>query len=289
MVSKEIAQKIRHIEIYTRRLLSGALVGDNRSAVKGSGFEFDQIRDYQMGDDIRFIDWHSSARMNTMLVKQYVEERNRTIVLAVDVSASRSFSSTHALRSELIAEIASVLALVGDYGKDSVGLLLFSQDVELFIPPATGRKQARIIMEKLFTYQATRATTSIKSALTYLAALQRRDAVVFLISDFIDDGFEPLLRVVAKKHDLIALRCLDAHEQTFPDVGFITVQDSETGSECLLDTRRAGAGALSGFLHKRMVDQSTLFRRCGVDAMDITIGKPFVGDLIRFFRRRMRY
>lgn len=289
MVSKEASQKIRQIEIYTRRLLSGALVGDNRSAIKGSGFEFDQIREYQLGDDIRFIDWNSSARMNTLLVKQYVEERNRTVILAVDISHSRLFSSHGVPRSEIIAEIASILALVADYGKDGVGLLLFSDEVELFIPPATGRRQVRMIMEKLFTHVPASKKTSINSALTYLASLSRRDAVVFLISDFIDDGFETLLRLVSKKYDLIALRCLDAREQQFPDVGFITVEDSETGTTCLLDSRTSGSQLLSGFLHQRIMQQDLLFRRCGIDAMSLTLGKPFIGDLIRFFRRRMMY
>lgn len=289
MLSKEVLQKIRQIEIYTRRMLSGALVGDNRSAIKGSGFEFDQIREYQLGDDIRFIDWKSSARMNSLLVKQYMEERNRTIILAVDMSHSRLFSSQEQLRSGQIAEIASVLALVADYGKDSVGLLLFSDDVELFIPPGTGRRHIRTVMEKLFTYVPTKNTTNIKHALDYLTALSRRDVLVFLISDFIDEGFEASLRIAARKYDVVAVRCLDIHEQQFPDVGFITVEDSETGTTCLLDSRAFGARLLSGFLQQRVMEQNLLFRRCGVENMSVTIGKPFVGDLIRFFRRRMMY
>src|SRR5579862_8407903 len=144
MLSPEIIKKIRQIEIATRRLLTGSLVGDSRSAVKGEGFEFDQIRDYQMGDDVRAIDWNSSARMDKLLVKQYIQERNRTVILAVDVSASTLFSSDDALKSDIIAQLASVLALVADYGKDTVSLLLFSDEIELFIPAGRGRQHVRL-------------------------------------------------------------------------------------------------------------------------------------------------
>src|SRR5665647_3240289 len=146
MISSEILKKIKQIEIYTQRLLTGSLVGDSRSAIKGQGLEFDQLREYQMGDDVRFIDWSSSARMDKLLVKQYIEERNRTVLLAVDVSASTFFSSDQELKNESMAQIASVLALVADYGKDHVGLILFSDEIEEFVPPSAGRMHVRLIM-----------------------------------------------------------------------------------------------------------------------------------------------
>lgn len=286
MISSDVLKKIKHIEIYTKRLLSGALVGDSRSAIKGSGLEFDQIREYQFGDDVRFIDWHASSRMNKVLVKQYIEERNRTILLAVDVSASQQFSSTASTKHDICAEIASVLALVADYGKDHVGLLLFSDQIECFIPVGAGRNHIRLIMEKLFSFKPKHVKTNINKALEYVAKLNRKDSLLFLISDFIDYDFEKKLGIASNMYDTVAIRCTDQNEHALPNVGFLTVQDTETQEQHLLDTRNKG---LSYALGKRIDDQNRLFKKCGVDILDIMINKPFAGELIRFFRRRMRY
>lgn len=286
MVSPDILSQIRQIEITTRRLLNGALVGDSRSAVKGSGLEFDQIREYQLGDDVRFIDWKSSARMNKILIKQYIEERNRTIILAVDVSRSGIFSSSFKTRAHVIANIASVLALTADYGKDHVGLLLFAHDVELFIPPGSGKGHVRMLMEKVFTHVCTAKATRVSAALDYLARLKKRDALVVVISDFISDDFSQSLKLLAHKYELIALRCLDDNEHELPSIGFLTVRDSETGTMCTLN---AGSAAVQKFLGARLADQEGLFKRCGVDILDVALHKPFVKDLIHFFRQRMRY
>lgn len=182
-LDKEILQKIKQIEIQTRRLLSGSQVGDYSSAQKGSGFEFDQIREYQVGDDVRFIDWNSSARSNKILVKQYIEERNRTIMLLVDHSESTFFGSSRFLKSQVIAQIASVLALVADYGKDHVGALLFTDEVTSVIPPKRGRQHVREIMGHVLSTPAA-GKTSLTCVLKRLIELQKRDAVVFIISDF---------------------------------------------------------------------------------------------------------
>ena len=289
MLSKDVAKKVRQIEIHTRRLLNGALVGDNRSALKGTGLDFDQIREYQEGDDVRFIDWNSSARMNKLLVKQYIEERSRTIILAVDVSQSGLFSSSHTLKRDVMAEVAGVLALVADYGNDHVALLLFSDEVELFIPPSKGKAQIHVLMEKLFSFKPKSKKTNITSTLKHLALLKKKDAVVFLISDFVDTGFEKLLAVVAKKYDCIAVRCLDTHERGLPSVGFLTVEDSETGQLVTIDTRRADDGILSHFFKKRISVQDTMFKKYGIDCLELSNKPVFIGDIIRFFRRRMRY
>lgn len=285
MVSPDIAKKIKQLEIYTRRLLTSTLVGDSRSAVKGSGFEFDQIRDYTLGDDIRFIDWHASARMNKLLVKQYMQERSRTIYLLVDFSSSRMFGSSGILRHEIIAQIASVLSLVSAYAKDQVGLILFTNEVECVIPPNKGMQHVRRIMEKLFTYKTAHTTTSIKTALDYMLHVPSRDALVFVISDFIDEGFERSLRLIGKKHDCVAIRCLDTYEQQMPSVGFLMLEDSETGTNHMIDAR--DARQMSEQLQQRICEQNKLFTACGVDRIDITMHKPFIGELIRFFRYRM--
>lgn len=289
MLSQDILNKIKHIEISTRRLLSGSMVGDSRSAVKGSGLEFDQIRDYNLGDDVRFIDWKATARSNKMLVKQYIEERDRTVFLAVDTSASSRFSSNEQLRSDLMAQIASVLALVADYGKDQVGLVLFSDKVEATIPIKRGRSHARAIMEKLFTYKASKTKTDINCALSAIAEHKRKDMMAFLISDFIAEGFEKNLGIVSTMHDVVAIRCLDSNEQLLPNVGFLTIEDSETGEKSIIDARASTLHGINNYLKERREHQDGIFARCAVDCINVSCGKPFIGDLIRFFRRRMRY
>lgn len=290
MLSADILKKIRHIEIHTRRMLSGSLVGDSRSAVKGSGFEFDQIRDYQLGDDIRFIDWRSTARMQKLLVRQYIEERNRTVIIAVDISGSDIFGSSGDLRRETVAYLASVLSLVADYGKDHTGLLLFAQDVELFIPPSRGRMHVHTIMEKLFQFQARSRGTNIGAALDKLGQLPIKEAIVFIVSDFIDErSFEKSLRMVGQKYDVVAVRCLDRFERETPSIGFVPVIDSETGAEYTLDMRGKASRQLASFLSVRYVTQLSQFKRAGVDVLDVELGRPFIGDMVRFFRRRMTY
>lgn len=289
MLSPEILKKIKHLEISTRRLLSSCMVGDTRSALKGSGFEFDQIREYQVGDDIRFIDRNSSARMNKLLIKQYMEERSRTIIIVVDGSYSNLFSSSDQLRSDIIAQIASVLTIVANYGNDSVGLLIFSDKVDCYIPPSKGSNHVHAIMEHLFSYQPHQGKTSIQAALEKLAGLKNRNAMVFLISDFIDAGYEKKLRLIAKKYDVVALRCIDQFEQALPDLGFITIEDAETGELCTLDARGKGTRKASQFLSARLNDQKKMFKNSCTDSMDIYLHKPFIADLIRFFRHRMMY
>jgi len=287
MLSKEVIKKIRQIEIATRRLLSGSYVGDYSSAKKGAGFEFDQIREYQLGDDVRFIDWKSSARSNKLLVKQYIEERNRSVILAVDMSASSFYGSSKQIKFDVLSEIAAVLSLVADYGKDQASLLLFTDEVELFIPPGRGRKHIHKIMENLFSFAPVHKKTNIDSALDRLAKLNRRDSIVFLLSDFVGDVSPKKLSVVSKLYDLVAIRCLDKNEQALANVGFINVEDIETGEPVLLDSR--GSKQVNKFLQKRLVQQENTFKKYGIDFLDVSPGKSFIGDVILFFRRRMMY
>lgn len=288
-IPRDILHKIRQIEIHTRRLLRNSLVGDSRSAIKGTGFEFDQIRNYQYADDVRFIDWNASARMNTLLVKQYIEERSRIIILAVDISGSTGLGSHAALKKETIAQIASVLALVGTIGKDRVGLMLFSHDVELYIPPARGSHHAHLLMNHLFDFKPACSTTNITAALTRLAQLTYKDALIFLISDFIDETINTsCLAYVARQHDLVAIRCLDTQEQAFPNVGFLEIKDIETGESAIFDTRLSSK-QIHSFLHDRIEQQNTLLRRYGVSLITVANNDSFMGTLIRFFRQRMRY
>lgn len=295
MLSQEILTKIKHIEIYTRRILNNTLSGDSRSAVKGTGFEFDQIREYQLGDDVRYIDWKASMRMNTLLTKQYIEERSRSVILAVDCSGSTFFSSHDDLRFDTIARIASVLTLVAEYGKDHVGLLMFADGVETFIPPKRGRMHTRMIMERLFHFSQeqqsnTQKRTDLNVAFEYLARRNVNKALVFMISDFITEKpFTKYMNIVAKKHDLVAIRCLDERERTFPSVGFLPIQDSETGEISLIDTRGKHADRLNALLGARVAEQDNLFKQHGIDVLDVRIDQSFMNDLVCFFRRRMMY
>ncbi len=289
ILSDDVARKIRQIEIFTRRLLSGSLIGDARSAIKGTGYEFDQIREYSAGDDIRFIDWNASARMNTLLIKQYIEERSRTVILAIDVSKSEFFGSAEITKRETAAQLASALALVASFGNDRVGLLLFSDEVELYMPPRKSKFHVHRIMETLFSYQPKKKQTSISAALAYLAKLKIRDGIVFFVSDFIDADFSTYLSLVSRKYDLIAVRCLDTLETQLPAVGFLRVEDIETGTEIELDMRSGGARIISQYLENRVTEQNKVFKKYGIDILEITQNRPFIADIVRFFARRMRY
>jgi uncharacterized protein (DUF58 family) len=289
MLSKEVLKKIRNIEVHTRRLLSGSLVGDNSSAQKGSGFEFDQIREYQQGDDVRFIDWNSSARMNKLLVRQYIEERSRTVLLVVDGSSSQAFSSSNQLKYDTVAQVASVLALVAEYGKDFVSVIFFTDQVEWVVPAGRGRKHVLTIMRKLFEHDHTKTTTTdINKGLEECLRHKRKDAVAFIISDFISsDSYAKALKIVGSAYDTVAIRCLDTNEQQLPNVGFIEVVDPETGERMLLDTR--SKTDINSFLTARAQEQKDTIKRASIDLLDISPHKEFMADVVKFFRRRMRY
>lgn len=288
MLSAEILKKIKQIEIHTRRLLKGSLIGDKRSALKGTGFEFDQIRDYQLGDDTRFIDWKGSSRFNKLLIRQYTEERSRSIILAADVSRSGLFASSGTVRTEIILQIVGALSLAACHAQDRVGVILFSDRVELFIPLDKGKNHARTILERIFSFKPMHAATSLNAGLEHIAALHTKDAQVFLISDFIDSGYEKKLRCVAQKSDLVAIRCLDTYEKQLPACGFITVENSETGESVQLDLRTTYSTA-KNFLTSRLEEQNLLFKKCRIDCIDIDLNRPFIPDIVRFFRKRMMY
>lgn len=289
-LSQDVLRKIKQIEIYTRRLLSGSLVGDARSAQKGTGLEFDQIRDYQQGDDVRFIDWNASTRMDRILVKEYFEERSRTVLLAVDISHSNAFAgAAHQSKHDMVAQVASVLALVADYGKDHVGLILFSEEVELYIPPARGNSHVRTIMNTVFAHEPRGKETRLSSAFAFLAQLKKRDALVFLISDLIDESPCKERAMIARLYDLVAVRCSDERERSLPAVGFVMVQDLETGAITELDLRAHNIKRINSFLHRYADERVAELKRYGAQVIEVCTDRPFIPDIVRFFRRRMRY
>lgn len=291
MLSKEIITKIKNLEIHTKRLLSGMQVGNYATAQKGTGFEFDQLDEYQYGDDIRFIDWKGSARSQKVLVKRYLEERNRTIMLFVDVSSSSLYSSGSLIRYEIISQIAGSLALVADYGKDLVGLVLFSDKVEDVVPPGSGWQHAHLILQKLFSYTNEKEKvrqTDLNIPFSYGAEARKKGMLAFVISDFIGSDFEKSLRVAQKRFEIVAIRCLDDNEKNFPSVGLISVQDSETKEVFELETKHM-MSFIKQSLTERIKAQDKLFKKYGIDVLDVRNDSSFVADMVRYFRRRMRY
>jgi uncharacterized protein (DUF58 family) len=209
-LSDQLRQKIKRIEIFTKRLMKSSLVGDYLSAFRGAGLEFDQIREYIAGDDIRLIDWNSSAKMNKIMIKQLVEERDRTVILAIDISRSCMFSSKHELKKDMIEQVAAILSFVASNNKDRVGVLFFSNKIEKWIPPARGRVQLGKILEHIFSIEGEKAQTDIQEALRFLVGLKKRNSVIFMISDWIDEvsNYSNVLKVASCEYDLVGIRVL---------------------------------------------------------------------------------
>lgn len=275
---------IRNLEIKTKKQISGPLLGDARSNVKGSGFEFHQLRDYVQGDDIRYIDWKASARSNKMLVRQYLEDRNRTVYVAVDISASTKYGTKKIHKDDLIKQLAAVLAFVSHHRKDSVGLILFTDEIEKIIPARNSRAHVFSLVQTLFSYQPKSRKTDLAAPLNYLARMRGQKALVCFISDFMAPLDSALLSMVERRHDLLLFRCLDEREVAFPDVGTLCIEDSETGH--IIEVEGASSD-ISGALTLWHRHQQEQFNAAKIDSLDLMAGNPFSGDLVRFLRTRV--
>jgi len=293
MLPKEIIKKIQQIQIRTSRVVNDLFAGEYVSVFKGRGIEFDEVREYQPGDEIRTIDWNVTARMGRPFIKKYVEERELTVMLLVDVSGSEEFGSVVSFKREVASEIAAVLAFSAIRNKDRVGLIAFTDEVEKFVPPKKGRRHVlRLIREALY-FQPRRKGTKTSAALEYLSKVTTRRAVVFVISDFADTGYERDLRIASRRHDIIAVTVRDPRERDFPEIGFVELEDAETGERMLVDSRSpvftANLQALAANEDGR---RRSLFRSAKVDEISVTTDKPYIYDLLKFFRmreRRMQY
>ncbi len=287
--AKRILSKIRRLELKTRGLVEAAFAGQYRSVFKGRGMNFEEVREYQPGDEVRTIDWNVTARLGTPFVKKFTEERELTVMLVVDVSASGDYGSIQLSKRELAAEVASVIAFSAIRNNDKVGLLLFSDHVELFIPPKKGRTHTlRLIREILFFQPKGRGTVP-GEALHYLNRVLTRRSVVFLISDFQTAPFERELSVTARRHDLIALSVADPHELELPDVGLVTFEDAETGEQIEVNTHDAAVrAAYSHLIHKQHEEWTRLFRRKRIDSIALETGRDYIPALRNFFRTRER-
>ncbi|MEY2509943.1 MAG: hypothetical protein QOE26_706 [Verrucomicrobiota bacterium] len=285
----EILKKIRALEIKTKGLVQTMFAGDYHSVFKGRGMNFEDVREYQPGDEIRAIDWNVTARLGTAFVKKFTEERELTVVLVVDVSASGNFGSVSQSKRELAAEVACVLAFSAIRNNDKVGLLLFSDCVELFIPPKKGRSHTlRIIREILFFEPAGRGTAPAL-ALDYLNKVVTRRAVVFFISDFQTDDFSRELSVSGRRHDFIALHIQDQREEALPNVGIITLEDAETGEQIEINTGdRTTRARFSAQAETRRAELNRTLRRSNIDAISLRTGENYLPALRSFFKQRER-
>src|SRR3990172_2566208 len=236
MLPAEILKKVRRIEIRTNRLVNESLAGEYHSVFKGRGIEFSEVREYSPGDDIRTIDWNVTARLDHPFIKVFEEERELTVMLLIDLSGSQFFRSQGQLKGDVGVELSAILVFSAMKNNDRVGAILFSDQIEKFIPPRKGRSHALRIVRELISFEPQRPATSIKTALEYLNQVQKKRSIVFVISDFMDQGYEAALRIAGKRHDLIGITLLDPRENELPKVGLITFRDAETGQQRWVDT-----------------------------------------------------
>lgn len=287
MIPKELFRKIRHIEIRTKGLVNNVFGGEYHSAFKGRGMEFSEVRPYQFGDEIRSIDWNVSARTGDPYVKIFEEEREQTLMLVVDVSGSEDFGSSTKFKREIAAEISAVIGFSAIQNNDKVGLLLVSDRIELFVPPKKGRKHVLRLLRDLFAHESKSAGTDLSVALNHVLHVLNRRSIVLLISDFFDEGFVKPLRVVARRHDTIAVHLVDPREEELPDIGLVDLTDAETGETIVVDTGdRRTRRTIAMHAGARQADIAGLFRRIRMDYVPIRTDESYVEPLIRFFRHR---
>lgn len=287
MISPEIAKKIQEIKIRTRRVMNGTLVGGHVTKQKGSGFEFDQIRAYSYGDDIRFVDWNSSARAGKLLVRQYLDEKNRTIMICLDISASTSFVSTQDVSADIMQKIAGVLAFIANAEQDNVGLILFSDVIEKFVQPSRGYKHIMYLVETILTHQPVHKKTDLNAVCRYLLESFTKQAAICIISDFIADDFSQQLKQLVCKREVMMFRCLDTRVRVFEPHCHVWGQDPETQEKMLLSFSSAQLFQVQKIVQTRIAQQDELFAQLRVDCVDLLADDSFMKTLILFFKRRM--
>lgn len=289
MIPKEILKQVRRIQILTSRMVNDVMAGEYHSTFKGRGMEFDEVREYSPGDEIRSIDWNVTARTGTPYVKKYVEERELTVMLLVDASSSGGFGSVAKTKSEIAAEMCAVLAFSAIKNNDKVGLIIFTDQIEKFVPPKKGRSHVLRVIREVLYYKPKGRGTNIAGALEYLKKVTHRKTVAFLVSDFLAENYQRPLSIANKGHDLVAITVTDPREIDLPNIGFIELEDAETGEVVLVDTRDpAFRERFTGLTSDKMREREKLFRSSGVDSIDVRTDKPYVEPLRRFFRMRER-
>ncbi len=289
MISRELVKKLKKIEIYTSRLANDQLAGSYHSVFKGRGMAFSEVRQYQPGDDVRFIDWNVSARMNDTYVKVFTEEREMTVMLLVDLSASERFGSVEKPKIETVAEVAALLAFSAIKNNDRVGLILFTDRIERFVPPKKGRSHVMRVVTEILNADPKGKGTDIGVALDLLGGIGKRRTVAFLISDFIADQYEKPLKVVSAKHDLIPIQIVDPREDELPDIGLALIEDLETGELVEVDTSDLDVRAkYAREAQRQRATREHLFRRLQLDHVTVSTDRDFVRPLTELFRLRQR-
>ncbi len=291
MLTPELIKKIRRIEIRTRRLVNTSFAGEYQAIFKGRGMEFDEVRPYQRGDEVRTIDWNVTARTGELHVKRYVEERELTVMLLVDASASGQFGTINRFKREIAAELAAVLAFSAITNNDKVGLLIFTDQIELFISPRKGRRHVLRLIRDLLAFEPTGRQTNLKLGLETLNHMLKRRSIIFLLSDFLStpDSYSSILQVSNRRHDVIAVTLRDPREQQWPSVGLVALEDAETGRIQWVDTSsRQWQQAFTERVNELSLARERVFRKAKVDRIDITTDSDYVIPLTHFFQQRAR-
>jgi uncharacterized protein (DUF58 family) len=285
----ELIRRIRQIEIRSRRLVNDLFLGEYLAVFRGRGIEFSEVREYLPGDDVRSIDWNVTARLGAPYIKKFVEERELNVVLAVDVSSSELFGTAAQSKRELATEVAGLIAFSAVTSNDKIGLVAFSSEIERFIPPGKGARYVLRLLRELLYLQPAHSGTSLARALDYVSHVLKRRSTVFLISDFLDQGYESILRVAARRHEIVAISLTDPRELELPDLGLIELEDAETGQRVLIDSSDA---ALRRQYHEHAVRQREqrdhLLASLSIDHINLQTDRSYIEPLIVFFRRRAR-
>ncbi|MCW1146990.1 DUF58 domain-containing protein [Flavobacterium lacisediminis] len=287
MDTKEILKKVRKIEIKTRRLSDHIFSGEYHTSFKGRGMTFSEVRQYQYGDDVRAIDWNVTARYNEPFVKVFEEERELTMMLMVDISGSESFGTKNQLKRDMITEIAATLAFSATQNNDKIGLLLFSDQIELFIPPKKGKSHVLRIIRELIEFESKSKKTDLSQALKYLSSVLKKKAIVFLISDFMVQDYEHTLKIASKRHDVTGIRVFDQREESIPNIGIVNMIDAETGETLLVDTTSNKVRMDYEKYYRENVNYfKDIFSKCGAGTISSRVDESYVTKLLGYFKAR---
>jgi uncharacterized protein (DUF58 family) len=289
MLTKEILKQVRQIEIKTKGLVNQVFSGEYHSVFKGRGMEFSEVREYQFGDDIRSIDWNVTARLGHPFIKIFEEERELTVILLVDLSGSLMFGTLDKTKQQIAAELSAILAFSALKNNDKVGLILFTDKIEKFVPPRKGRKHVLRIIREVLSFEPEGKSTNIKAALEYMNNAIKKKSIAFLISDFMDSGYEKILRIVSRKHDLVGIVLNDTREDEIPKMGLVKFTDAETGKERWIDTDSKQMRFLFKQMRERqLANRKSLFISSHLDSIVVNTAQNYIKPLVQFFRMRER-
>tara|TARA_Y100000815_G_scaffold176472_1_gene160713 strand:+ start:545 stop:1411 length:867 start_codon:yes stop_codon:yes gene_type:complete len=287
MDTKELLKKVRKIEIKTRRLSDHIFGGEYHSTFKGRGMTFSEVRQYQFGDDVRNIDWNVTARYNEPYIKVFEEERELTMMLVADVSGSKFFGTKNQFKDEIVTEIAATLAFSATQNNDKIGLILFSDEIELYIPPKKGRSHVLRIIRELLEFQPKSKNTNVAEALKFLSSVMKKKAIVFVLSDFIADDYKQTLKIAAGRHDITGIRVYDKHEENIPNIGMVQMEDEETGELLLVNTASKKVRLNYGKYYNDRVNYfRDSFTKSGSGTIDCRVDESYVKKLLGYFKRR---